>query len=50
VAWVDQRALVESLRTGYLGGAGLDVFDAEPMPLGDPLVKLDNVVVAPDLA
>jgi phosphoglycerate dehydrogenase-like enzyme len=47
---VDQRTLVESLRTGHLGAAGLDVFDAEPVPLGDPLFKLDNVVVAPHLA
>jgi phosphoglycerate dehydrogenase-like enzyme len=47
---VDQAALVEALKSGHLGAAGLDVFAAEPIPSGDPLLQLDNVVVAPHLA
>lgn len=47
---VDQDALVESLRSGHLSGAGLDVFASEPASAGEPLLKLDNVVVAPHVA
>ncbi len=47
---VDQTALLESLRSGRLGAAGLDVFAAEPVPADEPLLRLDNVVVAPHLA
>jgi phosphoglycerate dehydrogenase-like enzyme len=44
---VDEAALVEALRTGRLGAAGLDVFAAEPLPPDNPLVALDNVVLTP---
>lgn len=47
---VDQHALVEALRARTIAGAGLDVFEIEPIPADHPLLKLDNVVVAPHIA
>ena len=46
---VDQAALVEALRARKIAGAGLDVYDIEPLPLDHPLRKLDNVVLSPHL-
>ena len=46
---VDQVALLRALREGTIGGAGLDVFETEPLLADDPLLSLDNVVVAPHL-
>ena len=46
---VDGMALLTALRTGTIAGAGLDVYDTEPLPLSDPLRRLDNVVLTPHL-
>jgi phosphoglycerate dehydrogenase-like enzyme len=47
---VDQDALIQALEQGWIGGAGLDVFDPEPLPADSPLLKLDNVVLTPHMA
>lgn len=44
---VDEGALVEALRSGRLGGAGLDVYEEEPLPAESPLRQMDNVLLAP---
>jgi phosphoglycerate dehydrogenase-like enzyme len=46
-AVVEEDALVDALRTGGLAAAGLDVFAVEPIPAGNPLLGLDNVVLTP---
>jgi len=46
---IDEAALVAALRDKKIGGAGLDVFDVEPLPVDHPLRKMDNVVVTPHL-
>jgi len=46
-AIVKQDDLVEVLRARRIGGAGLDVFDPEPLPADHPLTKMDNVILSP---
>ena len=47
---VDEAALIETLRVGGIRGAGLDVFEEEPVDPNNPLLSMDNVVVAPHVA
>lgn len=49
-ALIDQDALVEALRQGRLGGAGLDVYEQEPLPADHPLTRLENVFLTPHTA
>ena len=46
---IDQRALIDALRDRTIAGAGLDVYDQEPLPAGHELTALDNVVLLPHL-
>ncbi|HEY6509029.1 MAG TPA: D-2-hydroxyacid dehydrogenase family protein [Vicinamibacterales bacterium] len=46
---VDEAALVEALREGWIAGAGLDVFDEEPVPLDSPFRGMPNVLGTPHL-
>jgi D-3-phosphoglycerate dehydrogenase len=46
---IDEAAMLAALREKKIAGAGLDVFDIEPLPVDHPLRKLDNVVITPHL-
>jgi D-3-phosphoglycerate dehydrogenase len=46
---VDEAALLAALRDKTIAGAGLDVFDVEPLPRDHPLRRMDNVVLTPHL-
>ncbi len=43
---VDERALIDALRMQRIGGAALDVFEQEPLPIDSPLRRMDNVLLA----
>jgi D-3-phosphoglycerate dehydrogenase len=46
---VEEQALVDALRSGQIGAAGLDVFDREPPAEDNPLVNLDQVILSPHI-
>ena len=47
---VDQQALIQALQQGWIRGAGLDVYDPEPLPEDNPLLVMDNVVLSTHMA
>jgi len=47
---IEEKALHAALTSGHLAGAGMDVFEAEPTPQDNPLLKLPNVIAAPHMA
>jgi D-3-phosphoglycerate dehydrogenase / 2-oxoglutarate reductase len=44
---VDEPALIQALQGGQIAGAAMDVFEVEPLPLDSPLLRMDNVMLAP---
>jgi phosphoglycerate dehydrogenase-like enzyme len=46
---VDEQAMIEALETNQIAGAGLDVYDVEPLPEDSPLLRLPNTVLVPHL-
>jgi phosphoglycerate dehydrogenase-like enzyme len=49
-ALINEPDLIEALRSQQIAGAGLDVFEREPLPLDSPLWEMDNVVLTPHIA
>lgn len=47
---VDQAALIRALHGGWIAGAGLDVYDPEPLPADSPLLHMNNVILSPHMA
>ena len=44
---IDEAALVEALQQGWIKGAGLDVYEQEPLPADHPLLQLEDVILTP---
>jgi D-2-hydroxyacid dehydrogenase (NADP+) len=44
---IDEDAMVEALQSGEIAGAGLDVFETEPLPADSPLWRMDDVIISP---
>jgi phosphoglycerate dehydrogenase-like enzyme len=47
---IDENALIEALQAGKIGGAGLDVFEKEPLPKDSPLWDIESVILTPHMA
>jgi len=47
---VDEIALIQALKEKKIAGAGLDVFEKEPLPMDSPLLEMHNVVLTPHIA
>ena len=47
---VDEQALTTALKDGWIAGAGLDVFEAEPLPPSSELWNLPNVIISPHMS
>jgi len=47
---VDEAALIKALKKGWIAGAGLDVFEKEPLPADSPLWSMDNVILSPHVS
>jgi phosphoglycerate dehydrogenase-like enzyme len=47
---VDETALVEALRQGQIAGAGLDVYEQEPLSSDSPLWQMENVLISPHVS
>jgi phosphoglycerate dehydrogenase-like enzyme len=44
---INEKALIKALKEGWIKGAGLDVFEQEPVPADNPLLRMENVIVSP---
>ena len=49
-AIIDEKAFLEYLKAGKIGGAALDVFEIEPLPRNSPLLDFENLILTPHLA
>ena len=47
---IDEQAMIEALRGGKIGGAGLDVFEREPLEASSPLWDMENVILTPHMS
>ena len=47
---VDQKALLDGLKTHQIAGAAIDVHESHPIPTNNPLIGLDNVILTPHIA